>query len=208
MNLFITGTDTGVGKTYVTARIVEALRARGESVAPMKPICAGDRDDAEQLFAAAGGVVPINQINPVWYRTPAAPYAAAMVENRPVDLALIHETFARLRTHYRHVIVEGAGGWLVPVERGMTMADLAVAFGLPVALVVRNRLGALNHTLLSVEAIRRSGLPFAGWIFNDIDAPEDVAGATNAALLEELLGQPPLFFLRAGEEALTLPASW
>jgi len=197
-NLFLTGTDTGVGKTHVAALLLRGLVAAGEKPGALKPICAGERDDAEALFAACGGAVPLNTINPVWYRTPVAPHTAAMVENRPVDLALIRETFAQLRAEHRSLVVEGIGGWLVPITRDFLVADLAAEFGLPVAVVVANRLGALNHTLLTVADIRRRGVPYAGYIFNEIDPPGDVAQATNRAVLEEVLGEAPLRVVESG----------
>ena len=205
MNLFLTGTDTGVGKTYVTALLIRALRRVGLDAAPMKPICAGDRDDAEVLYAACEGEEPLNVINPVWYRTPVAPYAAAIVENRPVDLALIRDCFQALRARHQSLIVEGAGGWMVPIERDFLIADLAAEFALPVAVVVRNRLGAINHTLLTVRDIERRGLPFAGFIFNEAEPPGDVAGVTNKEILSDLLGRPPLLVIGPGQMEVDLP---
>lgn len=199
MNYFLTGTDTGVGKTFVASLLVRAGRKAGLDTAPMKPICAGDRDDAEALYQACDGTVPLNTINPVWYRTPAAPYTAAMVENRPVDLALIRDTYQQLRAAHRSLIVEGAGGWLVPIERDYFIADLAAEMGLPVVVVVRNRLGAINQTLLTVRDIERRGQEFAGFIFNDVDPVSDVAGATNAEILSDLLGRPPLWTISPGQ---------
>ena len=119
MNAFITGTDTGVGKTYATARLIRRLRAQGLDTVGFKPICCGARDDAEVLRAAADDALTLNEVNPVWLRTPAAPYTAAMIENRPIDLALIREGFASLRARHSSVLVEGVGGWLVPIAPGV-----------------------------------------------------------------------------------------
>ncbi|MEI6352019.1 MAG: dethiobiotin synthase [Verrucomicrobiota bacterium] len=204
MNLFITGTDTGVGKTFVSTLLVRGLRRAGLDTAAMKPICCGDRDDAEQLCAACDGEISLNTINPVWFRTPAAPYTAAIVENRPVDLALIRETFQRLRSRHRSLIVEGVGGWMVPIDRDYFVADLAAEFQLPVAVVVRNRLGALNHALLTVRDIERRGLPFAGIIFNQTESSDEVALATNRALLEELTDKAILLDVTPGQTSLEL----
>jgi len=204
MNLFLTGTDTGVGKTYVAALLVRALRRAGMDTVPMKPFCCGDRGDAEALHAACEGAVPLDTINPVWYATPAAPYTAALQENRPADLALVRETFQNLRARHRSLVVEGVGGWMVPLTRDYFVADLAAEFGLPVAVVVRNRLGALNHALLTVRDIQRRGLPFAGIIFNRAEAENDIAAATNRALLEELLGQPVLLEIAPGKTDMEL----
>ena len=115
MNLFLTGTDTGVGKTYVSALLVRALRRAGLDTAAMKPFCCGDREDALALHAACDGAVPLDIINPIWYATPASPYTAAKVENRPADLELVRRNFRQLRAQHRSLIVEGVGGWMVPV---------------------------------------------------------------------------------------------
>ncbi len=189
MQFFLTGTDTNVGKTYVAAGIIRARRAAGVDCVGMKPICCGDRADAEALHAASGGAATLNVINPVWFRTPAAPYAAAMVENRAVDLDLVRENFARLLREHASVIVEGVGGWLVPITRDFWMSDLAAEFGLPVLVVVPNRLGAINHALLTVRAICANGMECAGILLNSpapLGAVPDVATATNRAVLETL----------------------
>jgi dethiobiotin synthetase len=207
VNLFLTGTDTGVGKTYVASRLVRALRKAGADCIGLKPICCGDRTDAEELHDASGRVLALNDVNPIWLRTPAAPYTAAMIEGRAVDLTLIRETFARLRAAHRSLIVEGVGGWRVPITRDLFVADLAAEMGLPVAIIVANRLGALNHTLLAVESIRAAGLPCAGLILNQAAQPsaeQTIALTTNRAILEELTGLPVLFDLACGQEEIPL----
>lgn len=195
MNLFITGTDTGVGKTFATAQLIRRLRADGLDTVGLKPICCGSREDAEILRAAADDALELNEVNPVWLRTPAAPYTAAMIESRPVDLALIRETFQAARTRHASVLVEGVGGWLVPIERNYTVADLAREMGLPVAVVVLNRLGALNHAALTIHHLRGTGLECAGIILNDgpvenigQDESQGLAAATNPGILEDWLG--------------------
>jgi dethiobiotin synthetase len=193
MSIFITGTDTGVGKTRVAAMLVRALRAVGVDAVGFKPICCGGRADAELLAAASGGSVELNDVNPVWLRPPVAPYTAAMIEGRMVDVALVREKFAQLRAARAAVIVEGAGGWLVPVTRDFSMADLAVEFALPVLVVAANRLGVINHALLTVESIRADGLRCAGVLLNHAQVPakNDAAVMTNAGVLGELLGALP-----------------
>lgn len=204
MRLFLTGTDTDVGKTYVAALLIRALRgARLDSVG-MKPICCGGREDAELLHAASDEVLALNDVNPVWLRTPAAPYTAAMIENRAIDLALIRETFTRVGAAHQSVIVEGVGGWLVPIARDYLVRDLAVEMALPVAVVVANRLGAINHTLLTVESIRAAGLECAGVILNQAAALQDIATATNRGVIEELAGVPVLFDIAHGQDSLAL----
>ena len=209
MNLFLTGTDTDVGKTYVATLLVRALRAQGVDAVGMKPLCCGGREDAEALHAAGGGAIPLNDVNPVWLRAPAAPYTAAMIENRSIDLALIRETFTRLRGAHEALIVEGAGGWLVPITRDFFVADLAAEFALPVAIVVANRLGALNHTLLTIGAIRARGLECAGIILNHTtppDAAPDLAATTNRGILEDIAGVPILAEVGYGQTEM--PRWW
>ena len=190
---FVTGTDTGVGKTFVVSRIIAALREEGVDAVGMKPICCGDRNDSEMLSRASGSAVSINDINPVWLRTPAAPYTAAMIEGRTIDLALIRECFARLRSSHERIVVEGVGGWRVPIARDYFVSDLARDFALPVVVVVANRLGAINHTLLTVESIRGSGLVCSGIILNHLaPASDDVAATTNRGIIEEVAEAPIL----------------
>ena len=204
MSIFITGTDTGVGKTRVAAMLVRALRAAGVDAVGFKPICCGGREDAELLTEASGSAVSLNDVNPVWLRPPVAPYTAAMIEGRMVDLALVREKFTQLRALHAAVIVEGAGGWLVPVTRDFSMADLAAEFALPVLVVSANRLGTINHTLLTVAAIRARGLHCAGVILNQVQPPadDDAAVVTNAGVLGELLDVPLLGEIEFGAEVL------
>ena len=197
---FITGTDTDVGKTHIAAMLIRALRSAGEDAVGFKPICCGDRDDAEQLAAASG--IPVNDVNPVWMRPPVAPYTAAMIEGRMIDLALIRETFARLAAAHT-LIVEGAGGWLVPVERNYSMADMAAEFALPIIVVVANKLGCINHTLLTVAAIHAAGLACAGIILNHTTAEDNAAVVTNRAVLEDIAGVPLLAEVAHGQTTMS-----
>jgi dethiobiotin synthetase len=204
MNLFLTGTDTDVGKTFVAALLARGLRKAGLDTVAMKPICCGGREDAEILHEACGRCIPLNDVNPVWLRVPAAPYTAAMIENRAVDLDLIRGTFARLRETHRSLIVEGVGGWLVPIRRDYFVADLAEEFGLPVGVVVRNKLGALNHALLTVRNIQSRGLQCAGIVLNNCDSAADTATATNRSILEDVLEVPVLFEIEKDQRELLL----
>jgi dethiobiotin synthetase len=189
MSVFITGTDTDVGKTWIGAALVKVWRAAGIDAVGFKPVACGSREDAELLQEASERVLDLNEVNPVWFRPAVAPYTASMIDNRAVDLALMREVFALLRRRHAAVVVEGAGGWLVPILRDYSVADLAHEFGLPVVVVAANRLGVLNHTLLTVDAIRGRGLMCAGVILNQPAAlpADDAAGVTNPAVLEELL---------------------
>jgi dethiobiotin synthetase len=208
VNLFFTGTDTGAGKTYIATRWVRALRARGIDAVGMKPICCGGREDAEEMFTACDGAISLNDINPVWLRPPVAPYVAAMMEERTVDLALILDTYFRLREHHEAVIVEGVGGWRVPVRSDYFVSDLAVNMGLPVAIVVANRLGALKHTILTVESIRARGLECAGLVLTQVSPGEDAASMTNRGILEEITEAPILAEVYHGQAELKLPPKW
>jgi dethiobiotin synthetase len=189
MNLFVTGTDTDVGKTWVSAALVRAWRAAGVDAVGLKPIGCGGRDDAELLHAASDGVLTLDEVNPVWLQPPLAPYAAAMVEERFVDLGLVRDIYARLAKRHRAVVVEGAGGWLVPILRDYAVSDLAAELSLPVLVVAANRLGVLNHTLLTVESILAKGLRCAGVLLNQVAVPAafDAAAVTNPGILEDLL---------------------
>lgn len=193
MKLFITGTDTGVGKTYVTALIARTLTARGERVLPLKPICCGDRQDATDLQTAAGRPdLPLDEINPCWLKASAAPLAAALLENVTLSVqALASHVLAR-EDEAPHLLVEGVGGWEVPITATETVADLASALGFPVLVVVDNKLGALNHTLLTVRRIEAAGLPLAGLVLNHTRLQRDAASISNRHLLETILGLPIL----------------
>ena len=205
MNLFLTGTDTGVGKTHVAQLLVRSLRREGLDCVGMKPISCGGREDAEILHAACDAAIPLNDVNPVWLRPPAAPYTAAIIENRPIDLALIRDTFTRLRAAHPSLIVEGVGGWRVPIARDYFISDLAAEFALPVAVVVANKLGALNHALLTIDSIRAGGCECAGVILNHVTSAEgDIAGITNRGMLEDILNVPVLHEIAHGQRELAL----
>lgn len=205
MNYFITGTDTDCGKTFVTSLLVRTARAGGADVVGAKPICCGPRDDVQNLWAANGGVEPMDALNPIWLQTPAAPRACELLGERPPDYEIVPGAMRALASRHEHLLCEGAGGWLVPLRAGYTIADLATALGWPVLLVVGNKLGALNHALLTVEAIRSSGLELAGVILNDIAPPEGPAARTNREVLEEALGQPIAGHVGYGAADFSLP---
>jgi dethiobiotin synthetase len=150
VSLFITGTDTGVGKTYTAARLLHLLRASGASCAGIKPICCGDRRDAELLLASGSDGLTIDDVNPVWLKTPAAPVVGSLMEKVDIDIEHILAAFHSLQNRVEHVIVEGTGGWMVPIHRDYFVSDLAVAMKLPVLAVAYNRLGCLNHADFAV----------------------------------------------------------
>lgn len=202
MNVFVTGTDTGAGKTYVTALLLRALASTGRQVAGYKPVVCGERGDVLALLDASSAEVSAAQINPCWLKTPASPAAAAIIENQSIDQGVLVAGYRELAGRCDDVLVEGAGGWEVPLAPGVTMADLAVEFGLPVVVVADNRLGALNHTLLTISAIKARGLECLGVILNHTGDERDVASVTNRRILEDHLEVPVLLEVLHGEDAL------
>jgi len=197
--LFITGTDTEVGKTVVARILVRSLVATGARVAVMKPVAAGSaltadglrNEDALGLIADSNVTMPYDTVNPYCLAAPIAPHLAAREAGINIELSRIRSAFTQLRAAADHVIVEGAGGWLAPLNERQFIADLAVALELPVLLVVGLRLGCLNHALLSAAAIRQRGLRLAGWIGNHID-PDFGHVVENLATLTQHIGMPPL----------------
>lgn len=191
MSLFVTGTNTGVGKTYVSRLILEGLRSQGIRAVGYKPIVCGDREDA-QLLAQASGDIDIDVINPVHLQTPVAPHVACMLENREINTEELIAGYHSLASSHETVIVEGAGGWEVPITGDYRISDFAKQLGLPVLLVAANQLGAINHILLSVEAIRAKGLDCVGIVLNQLGDELDTAMITNKGVIEELSGVPLL----------------
>ena len=190
MNYLVTGTDTGVGKTFVTSGLVRSARSRGLDSVGMKPICTGDNDDVHQLLDACGFCEPEYVINPIWYRTPVAPYAASIIEDRLIDIGAIREAFDKLATRHSSVLVEGVGGIAVPIRADYDFRDLAREIGLHVIVVAANRLGVLNHTRLTVEAIRSAGLQCSLIALNSVQCESEISQATNLSLMENLLDVP------------------
>jgi len=185
---FVTGTDTGVGKTHVTCLLLRTLRGMGRDAVGYKPVCSGDRDDPIALQAAGGGKLSLDEVNPLYLQTPVAPRVAGRLEKIVIDGAALLEGFHHLARRHRVVLVEGAGGWLVPLSENSTMEDLAISMRLPVLVVAANKLGAINHTLLTVRAIEASGLVLRGVVLNHVSLDETPATQSNAGILREVLG--------------------
>jgi dethiobiotin synthetase len=156
----------------------------------MKPICCGDRRDAELLLAASSEGLTIDDVNPMRLRTPAAPFTAAMVEEHSVDIEPIVKKFLELGHRFECVVVEGVGGWLVPIRTDYFVGDLAAALKLPVIVVAENRLGCLNHTLLTIRSVEAHGLMCAGVILNNFGSTADIASRTNPEVLQQCLSVP------------------
>lgn len=194
--IFITGTDTGVGKTVVAAGLAMVLKERGVKVGVMKPVATGCQNigaslvspDAVYLFEAAQNeYAPLT--SPVRFRHELAPSVAASLENKPVDVKRIQWAYQELHKHYDFVIVEGAGGLLVPITSHYYMANLARDLGLPLLIVARGSLGTINHTLLTVEAALVRGLEVRGVIFNRVPTVNyTLAEATNPKVIHEISG--------------------
>src|SRR5947209_2721036 len=172
----------------------------------MKPICCGDRRDAERLLAAGSDGLTIDDVNPVWLRTPAAPIVGSLMEKALVDVEKILVAFQTLQCRVEHVIVEGTGGWLVPIRPDYFVSDLAVAMKLPVLVVAQNRLGCLNHTALTVRSVSAHQLHCVGVVLNSAQMTSDVATFTNADILKRILDVPLLGEL--GENLTKLPSDW
>jgi dethiobiotin synthetase len=202
---FIAGTDTGVGKTFVSVALTRALVARGLRVAVMKPVAAGAidtaegprNDDALELLAASNVAAHYDDVNPCLLATPASPHLAARHAGVAIRSEPILRSRARLAAASDLLIVEGAGGWLAPISAVETMGDLAEKLGFPVILVVGLRLGCLNHALLTREAIRSQSLPFAGWIANKMREEMPLAEA-NIDTLAARFGMSPLATVPSG----------
>lgn len=206
MSLFVTGTDTGVGKTHTIVQLLRLLRASGISCAGFKPICCGDRRDAEQLLAAGIDGLTIDEINPVWLKTPLAPFPAARIEGTKVDIERVLGTFRSLQNRVEVVAAEGVGGWLVPIHADYFVSDLASEMKLPVLVVAMNRLGCLNHTALTVRSVAERGLTCAGVVLNELSGADDIATTTNADVLREIVEVPILPALT--ENLGELPPVW
>ena len=189
-NLLITGTDTGVGKTTIACALAFALKTRGLRVAVMKPVETGVEQtpmDAEALRAAAGSHQSLEVICPFRYRMPLAPAVAAEVEGLPLpDMRRIKISFSEIAARSDFVLVEGAGGLAVPITWDTNYADLARELDLELVLVVANRLGCLNSTLLTLDYATRRGLRVKGFILNQVAQDDSPAVATNAAALIRL----------------------
>jgi dethiobiotin synthetase len=202
---FITGTDTGVGKTLVAVALTRALVARGLRAAVMKPVAAGGirtpeglfNDDALELLAASNVKSSYEDVNPWMLSMPASPHLAARADGVAIRHERIAAALARLEAASDLVIVEGAGGWHAPISATETMADIAGNLALPVVLVVGIRLGCLNHALLTREALRARGMIFAGWIANKLATEMPLANA-NIDTLSSRFGAAPLAVVPAG----------
>lgn len=195
--LFITGTDTGIGKTYVSCLLIDELIRHGHKVVGMKPIASGaervkgvlQNEDAMQLIQHANVDSPYKLVNPYCFEPAIAPHIAAEAMQQQIQLAVLAKVYAELSTYADYVIVEGVGGWLVPINKLETVADIPGKLNIPVIMVVGMKLGCINHALLTAEAIRISGNNLIGWIANNIDT-EMTAYQENLETLKNKLKCP------------------
>ncbi len=206
--LFVTGTDTGIGKTTASCALLAALRMRGLRAVGMKPVASGCRstadglrsDDAEALIAVSDPVPAYADCNPLAFAEPVAPHLAASLCGQEITLDPLRGAYARLADLGDRVVVEGVGGWQVPFSASLMQAHLVRALDLPVILVVGLRLGCLNHALLSVRAIADDGCPLVGWIANRID-PDMRCVQANLETLRERIAAPLLGVVDHGAAA-------
>jgi len=214
-SFFISGTDTGVGKTRFICWLVRAWRLHGHDAAALKPISAGDRDDALCLRDAIGSSLTLDEINPIHFREPAAPLLAARAENRAIDFTTLNHEIKAMRARFSHLAVEGVGGWRVPLAPGYDVRDWVRDLDFPVVVVARGSLGTLNHTLLTVDSIRSAGLTCVGVVVHagpeEAAAPDrvlpdfDLVRRQNVALLGELLRLPVFEFDRRAQASGHVP---
>jgi dethiobiotin synthetase len=215
MHLFITGTDTGVGKTRFTCWLTRAWKAQGHNAAALKPIATGDRTDAISLKHALDSRLDLDEINPIHFSEPAAPLLAARAENRSIDFTALNQHIQAVRANFSHLAVEGIGGWRVPLAPGYDVRDWARDLGFPVVVVARGTLGTLNHTLLTVDSILDAGLTCAGVVVhpapeadsspNRVSPDLDLTRSRNVALLRDLTGLPLFEFDRRAQASGHVP---
>lgn len=205
---FITGTDTGIGKTFFSVQLIHALKAQGMNVAAMKPVASGahygpgadgaivqdgelHNDDALALIKACDRDLPYELVNPYVFEPPVAPHIAAAEVQTEISIKYIRQAYKTLASQSDVMVVEGVGGWQVPLSDTKTIADLARKLKLPVIMVVGMRLGCINHALLTAEAIQASGNVLLGWVANFIE-PEMSRQAENLQTLQVRLSAPCL----------------
>ncbi|MBE9561427.1 MAG: dethiobiotin synthase [Proteobacteria bacterium] len=199
--MFITGTDTEIGKTWCTLALIQYFKNQNLRVAGMKPIASGcyhginglRNNDAEQILALTGLDIPYNTINPYSFEPPIAPHIAANQIGQNIDLDIILSNYKKLQTQADMVIVEGVGGWRVPINADLSLKDMVLAMKIPVVLVIGMKLGCINHALLTAEAIIQDGCHLIGWIANVVDenflsqqSIDTISGYLSAPLLAQM----------------------
>ena len=193
--LFITGTDTGAGKTTLTALLLHHLRASGANALALKPICTGSRTDVRLLQSLQGGALADDEMNPFWYPTPAAPITAARGSRKKPTLARLKKAIDRVSEQCDLLLIEGAGGLMVPLAKGLTWEDLIRSLQCPVLVAANNKLGVINHTLLTVKRLHSIGAERLGVCLMNQRPPREGGRARqeNFDVLRENCGKVPVF---------------
>ena len=187
--IFITGTDTGVGKTHITLLLAKYFISEGIDIGIMKPIACGPQKENDALYLKKELKLndPIELINPIRLKLPLAPYAASAETKNKIDLKLIFRAYKKLQSLHKMILVEGVGGVLVPITKSYFVADMIKDFGLPTIIVARAGLGTINHTLLTIEALKKRKINIYGIIMNGFKGKE-LSEKTNVKMIEELSG--------------------
>jgi dethiobiotin synthetase len=192
--VFITGTDTGVGKTLLTALLLQHLRSNGCHALAMKPFCSGGRDDARLLHSVQDGELALDDINPYFFEEPLAPLVAARAHHLTVRMEEVLRRIAHAATRCARLLIEGSGGLFVPLGEWYTVADLIAKLNCEVMVVSPNRLGTVNHTLLTTRALQHIGINRLKVVMMAQEHPDPSSGS-NPLILAELLGEVPVFTL-------------
>ncbi|MCX5782208.1 MAG: dethiobiotin synthase [Elusimicrobia bacterium] len=199
--IFITGTDTGIGKTYIACSLAKALKSNKIRFGVMKPIATGDRKDAEKLLSASGIKEDIDLVNPIFLKYPLAPLVSAELENKSIEMDLVWKSFKKLKKKYEFLLVEGIGGLMVPIKRNFFVLDMIKKFSLPVLVVARPFLGTINHTLLTVDKLVQKKIKVLGIVFSSGEKLT-LAEKTNSEIIKNLTGLPVIEVL--DEEEINL----
>ncbi|MDR0724360.1 MAG: dethiobiotin synthase [Endomicrobium sp.] len=184
--VFITATDTEVGKTYVSCKIAEALKDLNVNVGVFKPVATGDRNDAKALIKSSNIKDSEEKVTPMFFENPMSPYGVSLIENKTFNLKRIYSHFKYFLDNYKFTIVEGIGGVLVPLKKNFFVSNLIKSFKLPVIVVARHNLGTINHTLLTIEQLKKDNQKILGVILNGHKNKNDVSSKTNAALIKKI----------------------
>lgn len=192
--LFITGTDTGVGKTVLTVLLLRFLRSQGVHAIALKPFCSGPRDDATWLHEEGGGELTLDEINPYHFQAPVAPAATRSQGKKPLTRSRVLAHIHRVATHFDVTLVEGIGGLLVPLTRSLVLADVIEGLKCETAVVGKDALGTLNHSLLTFSELRRRKIPATQLVLMKNFAP-DASQSTNSLVLSQLIAPVPVAVL-------------
>lgn len=190
--IFITATDTDAGKTYVSCAIARVLKTAGVNCGVFKPVSTGNRDDAEALIKASGIDEKPETVTPVFFKNPMSPYGAALIEGKTFDMRKVESAYKYFTDKYEFTVVEGVGGLLVPLKKNYFVSDMIKSFKLPVVIVARFGLGTLNHTLLTVDKLKKDKQKIAGIILSGKRDRKDISAKANAAIIKKVTKLPVL----------------